>query len=306
MAPLLQLISRKQQGGNMTELKTKREYRERVLDSFDRSRIHREVARARGGKFEQMWKRTAGVILGATLAVGGLGLGSRMDRETANRQRPAHRDSRGFLSVLADDLKAVQAIAREVSGVAVETIASPLGSVPTPSKVGAVVTQTASVVSESVREQFFSTEVPFGSLIYAEARKNNLDPQLVAAVVETESRFKPTARSHAGAQGLMQLVPRTGKWMGAKNLMNPQENVKAGTKYLSYLTKRFKGDETKIIAAYNAGEGNVRRFGGVPPFRETQNYVKKVLKSKESYEAQVAGHVVQVAEAPFTEADASR
>lgn len=291
----------------MTELKTKREYRERVLDSFDRSRIHREVARARGGKFEQMWKRTAGVVLGATLAVGGLGLGSRMDRNPVKKQTGvAQSDSRGFLSTLADDLKAAQSIAREVSGVAVETIASPLGAAPTPSKVGEVVTRTASVVSESVREQFYSTEVPFGSLIYAEAKRNNLDPQLVAAVVETESRFKPTAKSHAGAQGLMQLVPRTGKWMGAKNLMNPTENVKAGTKYLSYLTERFKGDETKIIAAYNAGEGNVRRFGGVPPFRETQNYVKKVLKAKESYQAQVAGHVVQISEARTTEVDASR
>jgi len=292
----------------MTELKTKRAYRERVLDSFDRSRIHREVARARGGKLEGLWKRTAGMVLGASLAVGGLGLGSTMDREVprSSKQEKSGFSSEGLMSFLTKDLKAAQSIAREVSGVAVETIASPLSSAPSPSKVGEVMSRTASVVSESVREQFFSTEVPFGSLIYAEAKKNNLDPQLVAAVVETESRFKPTARSHAGAQGLMQLVPRTGRWMGAKNLMNPSENVKAGTKYLSYLTERFKGDETKIIAAYNAGEGNVRRFGGVPPFRETQNYVQKVLKSKESYEAQVAGHVVELAEASMPEADASR
>ena len=101
-------------------------------------------------------------------------------------------------------------------------------------------------------------------------------PELVAAVVQAESRFKPTARSGAGAIGLMQLVPRTGRWMGARDLTNPAQNIAAGAKYLKYLNERFDGNETKIIAAYNAGEGNVKRFGGVPPFRETRNYVTKV------------------------------
>ena len=112
-------------------------------------------------------------------------------------------------------------------------------------------------------------------------------------MVKTESQFKPTARSAANAQGLMQLVPRTGKWMGAKNLMNPTENVKAGTKYLKYLTERFDGDETKIIAAYNAGEGNVRKFGGVPPFKETRNYLKKVQSSEADFQQQVSGLVTE-------------
>ena len=293
----------------MTELKTKREYRERVLDSFDRSRIQREVSRARGGKFSALRKRTAGVVLGASLAVGGLGLGTKMNRDiprTDETSSSVSGRSGGMMEQLTSDLKTAQSIAREVSGVAVETIASPMSAAPSASKVGEVVAKTASAVTEGVREQFYSKEVPFGSLIYTEAKRNNLDPQLVAAVVETESRFKPTARSHAGAQGLMQLVPRTGKWMGAKNLMNPSENVKAGTKYLSYLTERFNGDETKIIAAYNAGEGNVRRFGGVPPFRETQNYVKKVMKAKKSFEAQVADHVANQEATTMSEADVSR
>jgi len=131
-------------------------------------------------------------------------------------------------------------------------------------------------VAESAKENFFKTQVPFGSIIYNEAKKQNLPPELVAAVVHTESKFKPNARSGAGAMGLMQLVPKTGRWMGANNLMNPSENIQAGTKYLKYLADRFDGDQQKMIAAYNAGEGNVRRFGGVPPFKETRNYVQRV------------------------------
>src|SRR5687768_13376799 len=101
----------------------------------------------------------------------------------------------------------------------------------------------------------------------------------VAAVIEQESRFKPKAKSPVGARGLMQLMPRTGKWMGAKNLYDPEQNVDAGVKYIAYLDKRFKGDLKKIVAAYNGGEGNVMRYRGIPPFRETRTYVKKVMKN---------------------------
>ena len=98
-------------------------------------------------------------------------------------------------------------------------------------------------------------------------------------MIEQESRFKPRAKSHVGARGLMQLMPRTGRWMGAKNLYDPEQNVDAGVKYIKYLDKRFKGNLKNTIAAYNAGEGNVQRYGGIPPFRETRTYVKKVLKN---------------------------
>ena len=123
-----------------------------------------------------------------------------------------------------------------------------------------------------------------------------MPPELVAAVVNTESKFVPTARSGAGAVGLMQLVPRTGRWLGARDLTNPSQNIMAGAKYLKYLTDRFNGDQQKAIAAYNAGEGNVRRFGGVPPFRETRNYVQRVRSFQhdlgdrlQSHEAELGG-----------------
>lgn len=145
------------------------------------------------------------------------------------------------------------------------------------------------VLSREIREDFFK-ELPFGSLIHEKSEKYGVDPLLVAAVIENESRFKPRARSPVGARGLMQLMPRTGAWMGARNLYDPEQNVDAGVKYLKYLDKRFKGNRTKVIAAYNGGEGNVMRYGGIPPFRETRTYVKRVNSSYEKRAREFAAY----------------
>lgn len=135
---------------------------------------------------------------------------------------------------------------------------------------------------EVSKEAFFRGQVPFGSIIYREARRNNLPPELVAAVVESESDFQPKLTSNKNAQGLMQLVPETGRLMGAGNLLNPEENIAAGTKYLRYLFDRF-GDQKMVLAAYNAGEGNIERFGGVPPFPETLSYLDRVAERQQDY-----------------------
>ena len=134
-------------------------------------------------------------------------------------------------------------------------------------------------INDAIRLEFFSSKIPFGELIHEKARKYDVDPALVAAVIEQESRFKVRARSHVGARGLMQLMPRTGRWMGARDLYDPEQNIDAGVKYIKYLQKQFNGNLTMTIAAYNGGEGNVRRYRGVPPFRETRTYVKKVLNN---------------------------
>ncbi|HEX6101285.1 MAG TPA: lytic transglycosylase domain-containing protein [Thermoanaerobaculia bacterium] len=134
-------------------------------------------------------------------------------------------------------------------------------------------------ISDAIRAEFFSAEIPYGALIYEKSKKYDVDPALVAAVIEQESRFRPRAKSPVGARGLMQLMPRTGRWMGARNLYDPEQNVDAGVKYIAYLDKRFNGDLKKIVAAYNGGEGNVMRYRGIPPFRETRQYVKKVMKN---------------------------
>jgi hypothetical protein len=146
-------------------------------------------------------------------------------------------------------------------------------------KTGGVFLAEMKRINHTLRAEFFAEEIPYGDLIYEKARKYDVDPALVAAVIEQESRFKPRARSQVGARGLMQLMPRTGRWMGARDLYDPEQNVDAGVKYIKYLDKRFKGDRKKIIAAYNGGEGNVMRYGGIPPFRETRQYVKKVMKN---------------------------
>jgi len=137
------------------------------------------------------------------------------------------------------------------------------------------------------KEQFFSTQVPYGSIIYREAVRNNLSPELVAAVVEAESDFRPKLVSNKNAQGLMQLVPETGKLLGCDNPFNPEANVAAGTRYLRYLLDRFSGDQRLALAAYNAGEGTIERFGGVPPFPETINYLQRVTVGTRSYKQRV-------------------
>ena len=126
-----------------------------------------------------------------------------------------------------------------------------------------------------VKGDFFRTEIPYGSIIFAEAQRNNLSPELVAAVIESESDFRPRLVSNKQAQGLMQIVPETGRLLGCDNPFNPSQNIAAGTKYLRYLLDRF-GDQRMALAAYNAGEGNVEKFGGIPPFSETANYVERV------------------------------
>lgn len=132
-------------------------------------------------------------------------------------------------------------------------------------------------INDAIRREFFNSSIPYGDLIHEKAEKYQVDPLLVAAVIEQESKFHDTARSPVGARGLMQLMPRTGRWLGARDLYNPEQNIDAGVRYIKYLQSRFNGNIRETIAAYNAGEGNVRRYDGIPPFRETQHYVKNVL-----------------------------
>src|SRR2546428_6300940 len=160
-------------------------------------------------------------------------------------------------------------------------------------------------INTAIRRDFFANAVPFGDIIHEKSQKYDVDPALVAAVVETESRFHKGARSVVGAQGVMQLIPRTGRWLGAKNLYDPEQNVDAGVKYLKYLQGRFDGNLKKTIAAYNAGEGNVKRYGGVPPFNETRSSVKRVMTRYEQRTQQLKAYDVQRGAATAADADGS-
>lgn len=139
---------------------------------------------------------------------------------------------------------------------------------------------------DDVRQDFFKSNVPYGAIIYREAKKNNLPPELVAAMVQTESDFRPRLVSHKSAQGLMQIVPSTARILGIANPFDPEQNIAAGTRYYRRLLNRF-GDERLALAAYNAGEGNVERFGGIPPFPETQSYIDKVNSRTHRYRQRI-------------------
>jgi hypothetical protein len=124
-------------------------------------------------------------------------------------------------------------------------------------------------------------EVPFGELIYESAQRHGVHPDLVAAVVRAESAFQPSAVSHAGAQGLMQLMPATAERFGLRGgqVFEPARNIDAGTRYLAWLLNRFDGDLALTLAGYNAGEGTVDRYQGVPPYRETRGYIQKIFRT---------------------------
>jgi soluble lytic murein transglycosylase-like protein len=115
-------------------------------------------------------------------------------------------------------------------------------------------------------------------LVRDAAVRNGLAPELVAAVVKVESGFRPDAVSPKGAQGLMQLMPRTAASLGVRNAFDPAQNLDGGTRFLGALLALYGGDRKKALAAFNAGEDAVRRHGGVPPFKETQDYVRAVLR----------------------------
>jgi hypothetical protein len=121
------------------------------------------------------------------------------------------------------------------------------------------------------------------TFIIASAERNNLDPVLLYSVMHQESAFNPRAVSRKGACGLMQVIPATATRFGVRNIFNPQQNIEAGARYLRFLLDTFEGDVSLALAAYNAGEGNVKKYmGQVPPFEETIKYVSEI---KQRYEA---------------------
>ena len=127
---------------------------------------------------------------------------------------------------------------------------------------------------------------PYKAEIDAAAAKYGIDPALLRGLIRQESNFNPSAGSPAGAQGLCQLMPGTAAALGCTNPLDPAQSIDAGAKYLRQQLDAFGGDVSKALAAYNAGPGAVQRYGGVPPYAETQNYVRQVQAYADQYRSQ--------------------
>lgn len=128
----------------------------------------------------------------------------------------------------------------------------------------------------SVLPSYSRNKNAFDQMIRQAAQQHGVSEGLIKAVMHTESGFNINARSPVGAQGLMQLMPATARRFNVSNAYDPQQNIFGGARYLSWLLKRFNGNTQLAIAAYNACEGNIDKYGGIPPFRETQDYVRRV------------------------------
>lgn len=168
----------------------------------------------------------------------------------------------------------------------------------------------ASTAPSSVMPAGVATGVPtpFAAEIEAAAQRHGIDPALLKALIRQESNFNPNAVSPAGATGLTQLMPATAQGLGVTDPTNPQQAIDGGAKYLRQQLDRFGGDPRMALAAYNAGPGAVARFGGVPPYAETQNYVQKVMGYAEQYRsagAQAPAAAAAVAPSPVATSPAA-
>ena len=153
---------------------------------------------------------------------------------------------------------------------------------PAPLKAAEAVAEQTKAAAVSLHFEEAQAKVPdgpYGSMIFETAKRHSINPQVVAALIRAESSSNPRAVSNKGARGLMQLMPATAERFGIRKekLLDPKQNLEAGVTYLSWLIEQFPNDLSKVLAAYNAGENAVWRYNGIPPYRETREYVRRIF-----------------------------
>ncbi|MGA8259778.1 MAG: lytic transglycosylase domain-containing protein [Arenicellales bacterium] len=198
----------------------------------------------------------------------------------------------GFYSIVLLAIAASIPATTVLGGAAAKAaIRAPSGATPGPHPVSPMIpreTQTADdPVARRRRPKFWTVSTPYDGLIKSVAKRHDVDPALVKAIVQAESAFNPDAVSSSGARGLMQVLPETASRFSVHDLADPRQNLKAGVMYLKHLIRLFDGNVVMAVAAYNAGPNQVRRHGGVPPYRETRRYLNKVLGLRQAYADQL-------------------
>jgi soluble lytic murein transglycosylase-like protein len=212
----------------------------------------------------------------------------------AHAQLTSYVDERGTLVFT----NANKPLAKKTASSKTAPSAAPASPSATPSAPLVASNLVASPVAQPVSEAL-------DRIVLQTAQKNHVDPALVRAVISTESNWNSSAVSSKGALGLMQLIPDTARQMGVGNAFDPAQNVDGGVRYLRMLLERYNGDLSKALAAYNAGPGAVDRFGGVPNFRETRAYVRKVTDTYYRPGSAHAAHALEAAVSIYRSTDAS-
>jgi soluble lytic murein transglycosylase-like protein len=185
---------------------------------------------------------------------------------------PAAAGSAAFSSALVNATSAAGLTDGASTDTSLAALSSPLGG-----------SAAATTPNGAATGSALPASVPYAAQITQAAQANGIDPALLAGLIKQESGFNPNAGSGAGARGLTQLMPGTAAGLGVTNVLDPAQSINAGAKYLKQQLDAFGGDVTKALAAYNAGPGAVKRFGGVPPYAETQNYVRIVQANAAAY-----------------------
>jgi len=179
----------------------------------------------------------------------------------------------GYLDIASDQIASFDVDETPVTP-APEPAAQP---VPQPS-IQTPAAKPATMASQPAPPAKITQNVDLDQVVREASSKNRLDPDFVSSVIRAESNFQPHAVSKKGAQGLMQLMPSTAAQLGVADPFDPKANVEAGTAHLSALLDRYNNDPIKALAAYNAGAHRVKQYNGVPPYRETRDYINKIVR----------------------------